>query len=64
MSFDDVVWVNMLMLDRIDTYLGFADMENIADSVFNYIDYYKQKKLIAPINYEQLLQIMKDRNII
>ncbi len=64
MSFDDVVWVNMLMLDRIDTYLGFADMENIADSVFNYVDYYKQKKLVAPINYEPLLKVMKDRNII
>lgn len=64
MSFDDAVWVNMLMLDRIDTYLGFADMENIADSVFNYIDYYKQKKLVAPINYEPLLKVMKDRNII
>lgn len=64
MSFDDVVWVNMLMLDRIDTYLGFADMENIADSVFNYIDYHQQKQLVAPINYEPLLKIIKDRNII
>lgn len=64
MELDDVVWVNMLMLDRIDTYLGFANMENIADSVFNYIDYYKQKNLVAPINYEPLLKIMKDRNII
>lgn len=64
MSFDDVVWVNMLMLDRIDTYLGFADMENIADSVFNYVDYYKQKKLVAPINYEPLLKVMKARGII
>lgn len=27
MEIDDVIWVNMLMLDRIDTYLGFADME-------------------------------------
>ena len=64
MEFDDAVWVNMLMLDRIDTYLGFANMENIADSIFNYIDYYKQKQLPAPINYESLLKIMKDRNII
>ncbi|MDE6000886.1 MAG: DUF4238 domain-containing protein, partial [Clostridia bacterium] len=60
MEFDDVAWVNMLMLDRIDTYMGYADMENIADSVFNYIDYYKQKKLVAPINYEPLLKIMND----
>lgn len=64
MKFDDVVWVNMLMLDRIDTYLGFSDMENIADSVFNYVDYHKQKKLAAPKNYEPLLKIMKDKNII
>lgn len=64
MEFDDVVWVNMLMLDRIDTYLGFANMENIADSVFNYIDYYKEKNLVAPKNYEPLLKIMRDRNII
>ena len=64
MQFDDVVWVNMLMLDRIDTYLGFSDMENIADSVFNYVDYHKQKKLVAPKNYEPLLKIMKDKNII
>ena len=64
MAFDDVVWVNMLMMDRIDTYLGFADMENIADSVFNYIDYHKQKQLVAPINYEPLLKVMKDRDII
>lgn len=63
MEFDDVIWVNMLMLDRIDTYMGFANMENIADSVFNYIDYYKQKNLVAPINYEPLLKIMKDRKI-
>ena len=64
MDFDDVVWVNMLMLDRIDTYLGFADMECIADSVFNYVDYHKQRQLIAPKNYEPLLTIMKDRGII
>lgn len=64
MEFDDVVWVNMLMLDRIDTYMGFADIENIADSVFNYVDYHKQKKLVAPKNYEPLLKIMKDNNII
>lgn len=64
MEFDDVVWVNMLMLDRIDTYMGFANMENIADSVFNYIDYYRQKNLVAPINYEPLLKMMKDRKII
>ena len=64
MEFDDVVWVNMLMLDRIDTYMGFVDIENIADSVFNYVDYHKQKKLVAPKNYEPLLKIMKDNNII
>ncbi len=64
MEFDDVVWVNMLMLDRIDTYMGFADIENIADSVFNYVDYHKLKKLVAPKNYEPLLKIMKDNNII
>ena len=64
MEFDDVAWVNMLMLDRIDTYMGFADMENIADSVFNYIDYYKEKDLPAPKDYEPLLKIMKVRGII
>jgi len=64
MNWEDVVWVNMLMLDRIDTLLGFADLEKISDSIYNYIEWHKERNIVAPRNYQSLLKIIKDRGLI
>lgn len=64
MNWEDVVWVNMLMLDRIDTLLGFADLEKISDSIYNYIEWHKERNIVAPRDYQSLLKIIKERGII
>ena len=64
MNWEDVVWVNMSMLDRIDTLLGFADLEKISDSIYNYIEWHKERNIVAPRDYQSLLKIIKERGII
>lgn len=65
MSLDDFRWVNMLMLDRVQHFLGFSDIENIADSVLDYRNFYRNK-LHQPmrVDYTPLIKYMKDNDII
>ena len=51
----DAKWVNMLMLDRIDTIMGFDSFERIENSVIRYIEYYAKKKMVPPVDYSVLL---------
>lgn len=64
MKWEDVIWVNMLMLDRIDTLLGFANLQAISDSIYNYIEWHKQKNIVPPKDYKNLFRLIKERGII
>ena len=55
LSQTDTEYINMLMLDRVERYMGFADWEKIKSSVERYIDYYKEIRMIPPINYKPLI---------
>lgn len=65
MSLDDLRWVNMLMLDRVQHFLGFSDIYKIADSVCDYRDFYRDVlKEQMRVDYNPLIQYMKDNDII
>ena len=59
MNAEDVLWVNALMLDRIDTFLGFSSLKHAKKSVEFYMNWYKERNLIPPKNYEPLFKLMK-----
>lgn len=64
MSLKDLRWVNMLMLDRIDTIVGFSDIEKIVDSVCDYKDFYDDMGQEMRVNYNPLIKYFKDNDII
>ena len=64
MSLEDLRWVNMLMLDRIDTIVGFSDIEKIVDSVCDYKDFYDDMGREMRVNYNPLIKYFKDNDII
>ncbi len=64
MSLKDLRWINMLMLDRIDTLVGFSDIEKIADSVCDYKEFYDNMGQKMRINYNPLIKYFKDNDII
>ena len=64
MSLEDLRWVNMLMLDRIDTIVGFSDIEKIVDSVCDYKDFYDDMGQEMRVNYNPLIKYFKDNDII
>ncbi len=51
----DAEWVNMLMLDRVDTIMGFASFDRIKNSVKRYIDFHTEKNMTPPVDYSSLL---------
>lgn len=59
MKHEDVIWVNMLMLDRIDTLLGFTSLEDIAESVRAYDNWYKEHNLPPRKDYSALIELLK-----
>ena len=59
MKHEDVIWVNMLMLDRIDTLLGFTSLEDIAESVQAYDNWYKEHNLPPRKDYTGLIELLK-----
>ena len=59
MKHDDILWVNMLMLDRIDTLLGFTSLREISESVETYIDWHKDKGITPRNDYSKLYEIIK-----
>ena len=52
---EDAEYINMLMLDRVDCFMGYADWSRIERSVRRYIDFHKEIGMKAPINYEPLI---------
>ncbi len=64
MSLKDLRWINMLMLDRIDTLVGFSDIEKIADSVCDYKEFYDNMGQKMRVNYNPLIKYFKDNDII
>ena len=57
MKHEDVIWVNMLMLDRIDTLLGFTSLEDIEESVRAYDNWYKEHQLPPRKDYSKLIEL-------
>ena len=55
MKHEDIILVNMLMLDRIDTFLGFTSEKNIHESVNAYMEWYKQRNIPPRNDYSSLL---------
>lgn len=53
---EDAEYINMLMLDRIDTYMGYSDWKNIESSVKRYIDFYSEINMEPPIDYKALTE--------
>ena len=56
---EDAEYINMLMLDRVDCYLGYANWSRIKSSVQRYIDFHKEISMKAPVNYEPLINSIK-----
>lgn len=46
----------MLMLDRIDTYMGYSDWTKIESSVKRYIDFHQEINMKPPIDYKPLAE--------
>lgn len=46
----------MLMLDRIDTYMGYSKWDKIETSVKRYIDFYNEINMKPPVNYGPLTE--------
>lgn len=56
---EDAEYINMLMLDRVDCFMGYADWSRIERSVRRYIDFHKEIGMKAPVDYAPLLQKVK-----
>lgn len=56
---EDAEYINMLMLDRVDCFMGYANWSRIESSVQRYIDFHKEIGMKAPIDYAPLLQKVK-----
>lgn len=59
MKHEDVIWVNMLMLDRIDTLLGFTSLKDVEESVIAYDDWYRQLGRPPFKDYSKLIELFK-----
>ena len=60
MKRDDILWVNMLMLDRIDTILGFNDLKSVEESIRYYIAWHEKKNVPSRKDYSGLLKIIEE----
>lgn len=53
---EDAEYVNMLMLDRIDSIMGYSDYSKIKSSVERYVDFHKSINMKPPVDYSGLLK--------
>ena len=53
---EDAEYVNMLMLDRIDSIMGYSDYSKIKSSVERYVDFHKNINMKPPVDYSGLLK--------
>lgn len=60
MKHDDIIWVNMLMLDRVDSFLGFASLENVSESIEKYITWYESRGLTPRNDYSLLKEMLQN----
>ena len=60
MKHEDILWVNMLMLDRIDTILGFNDLKSVEESIRYYIAWHEKKNVPPRKDYSGLLKIIEE----
>lgn len=56
-SDSDAEYINMLMLDRVDTLMGYATLDGIKNSVQRYIEFHHNKGIKAPVDYSTLLKM-------
>ena len=59
MKREDVIWVNMLMLDRIDKFLGFGSLEDVSESVLSYVEWHKERNIPPRNDYTALVKLLK-----
>lgn len=52
---EDAEYINMLMLDRVDSIMGYNDFEKIKISVKRYMKYYEDIKMKPRVDYSKLL---------
>ena len=62
MKHEDVLRVNQLMLDRIDTLLGFTSLSSVAESVNSYMDWYKEHDLKPRKDYSKLQERIESKS--
>jgi hypothetical protein len=55
----DAIYMNLLMLDRIENTVGFADLTKVRRSIFNY---YKAKD--QKVSYDKLVKKMKEKELL
>ena len=60
---EDAEYINMLMLDRIDTYMGYSNWTKIKSSVKRYIFFYDNINMKPPIDYKPLIDKTSDYKI-
>lgn len=59
MKHDDIIWVNILMLDRVDSFLGFTSLKNISESIEKYIEWYESRGLQPRNDYSLLKKVLQ-----
>ena len=52
---EDAEYINMLMLDRVDSIMGYNDFEKIKASVEKYMKFYEKIKMNPRVDYSKLL---------
>ena len=52
---EDAEYINMLMLDRVDSIMGYNDFEKIKTSVERYMQFYEEIKMKPRVDYSMLL---------
>ncbi len=55
-SATDAEYINMLMLDRVERYMGYVNWNAISSSMKRYISFYDEIKMRPPVDYSSLLQ--------
>ncbi len=61
MKHEDILWVNTLMLDRIDTLLGFTSFAGVSESINAYMNWYKEQGINPRIDYSKLQEAIMTR---
>lgn len=55
-SATDAEYINMLMLDRIERYMGYVNWNAVSSSIERYISFYDEIKMKPPVDYSSLFK--------